>query len=510
MDYFRILNLRKEPFSNSPEPEFFFRAARHVDCLQKLELGIRLHRGLHVVIGPVGTGKTTLCRELISRLAQEEDGGTPIETHLILDPSFSSSFEFLSTVARMFGTAAASGDRSDWQIKEDIKNDLFERGVREKKTIVLIIDEGQKIPDFCIEILREFLNYETNDRKLLQIVIFAQDEFSGVLKERPNFTDRANLFYSLGPLSFLETRSMIRFRIRKASAMEEAPPSLFTPTGFWAVYRVTGGYPRKIINLCHQVILTLIIQNRSKAGWFLVHSCARRVEPSPGGRMRWAAAGVGAIALIVLMIALVPGWIGTGRQESPKANLLPPSDAAVEVKKPPVKEETLSQKVPAKPQPMPRMLGTLKIRQGKTVWWRLNDIYGQAGKGHLEAIRRANPHIRNINRVTANETVHLPALPVRSNPLASGTYWVRVASGDSLAETYRLFEDYRALFPALWFVPYWNSEEGLVFAVLMKDGFGSQEAALSAMAKLPPQLSSGARVAAANQWKADTVFFTGS
>jgi general secretion pathway protein A len=410
----------------------------------------------------------------------------------------------------MFGIRVTPGEQSEWQIKEDIKNGLFERGVREKKTVVLIIDEGQKIPDFCIEILREFLNYETNDRKLLQIVIFAQDEFAGAMKERPNFADRVNLFYSLGPLSFLETRSMIRFRIRKASAMEEAPPSLFTPAGFWAVYRVTGGYPRKIINLCHQVILALIIQNRSKAGWFLVHSCARRVEPSPGGRMRWAAAGAGAIVLIILMIALVPGWIGTDRQERPNVNLLPPSDAAVEVKKPLVKEAAFFQKVAAKPQPMPRMLGTLTIRQGKTVWWRLNDIYGQAGKGHLEAIRRANPHIRNINRITANETVHLPALPARLNPLAPGRYWVKIASGNSLTETYRLFEEYRALFPALWFVPYWNSEEGLVFAVLMKDGFGNQEAALDAMAKLPPQISSGARVASSNQWKADTVFFTGS
>ena len=88
MDYFKILNLKKEPFSNSPEPEFFFQSVKHVGCLQKLELAVRLRRGLSVVVGEVGTGKTTLCRQLILRFAASEEDKKQIETHLILDPSF--------------------------------------------------------------------------------------------------------------------------------------------------------------------------------------------------------------------------------------------------------------------------------------------------------------------------------------------------------------------------------------------------------------------------------------
>src|SRR5512136_876262 len=201
MDYFRILNLKKEPFSNSPEPEFFFQSVKHVSCLQKLELAIRLCRGLSVVVGDVGTGKTTLCRQLILKFASAEEDGRRFETHLVMDPSFTNALEFLSTVAITFGVCGNDIDISEWQLKENIKNYLFGKGIDEGKIVVLIIDEGQKLPDYCIEILREFLNYETNEYKLLQIVIFAQNEFEQVIREHPNFADRISLCHHLRPLS---------------------------------------------------------------------------------------------------------------------------------------------------------------------------------------------------------------------------------------------------------------------------------------------------------------------
>ena len=76
MDYFSILNLNKEPFSNSPDPEYFFQSRQHYGCLQKIELSLRLRRGLNVVIGDVGAGKTTLCRQLIRRFAGDEGSET--------------------------------------------------------------------------------------------------------------------------------------------------------------------------------------------------------------------------------------------------------------------------------------------------------------------------------------------------------------------------------------------------------------------------------------------------
>jgi general secretion pathway protein A len=221
-----------------------------------------------------------------------------VETHLLLDPSFSNPRELLTAVAQSFGLPDAGAAKSEWQIKEGIKNHLFQRGVDEKKTVVLILDEGQKLPEFCLELLREFLNYETNECKLLQIVIFAQNEFRQILESHANFADRVNQYYFLGPLNFRETRTMIRFRLEQAGR-EEGSPFLFTLPGMWAIYRATGGYPRKIVTLCHQIMLSLIIQNRVKAGWWLVRSTTGRAMPEMIRKERWAAARV----FLVLLLA---------------------------------------------------------------------------------------------------------------------------------------------------------------------------------------------------------------
>jgi len=175
----------------------------------------------------------------------------------------------------MFKGAMPAEVSDKWQAKELIKQYLFRKGVDEKKTVILIIDEGQKIPLFCLEILREFLNYETNEYKLLQIVIFAQREFEKTLKEHANLADRINLYLELGPMNFGDTRLMIQYRLNQASHGAKAP-AYFSYAALWAIFRSSGGYPRKIINLCHRSLLTMIIQNRNKAGWLLARSCINR------------------------------------------------------------------------------------------------------------------------------------------------------------------------------------------------------------------------------------------
>ena len=134
MEYFNLLEFNKEPFSNSPEPEFLFASPQHNTCLQMLELAVRLRRGLNIVIGAVGTGKTTLCRKLIQQLSVPAASDSPeIETFLLLDPAVAGQLDFVKTVASILGIANISVDDHEWQVKEKIKTFFSKRVSRNKK-----------------------------------------------------------------------------------------------------------------------------------------------------------------------------------------------------------------------------------------------------------------------------------------------------------------------------------------------------------------------------------------
>jgi len=100
MSYFGVLNLEREPFSTSPDPSFFYRSTEHYTALNRLEIAIRLKRGLSLILGDVGTGKTTLSRTLLQSFSQEED---EYIFHLILDPSFKSEYQFFAHLTKVFG-----------------------------------------------------------------------------------------------------------------------------------------------------------------------------------------------------------------------------------------------------------------------------------------------------------------------------------------------------------------------------------------------------------------------
>ncbi len=255
MSYYTVLGLTKEPFSTSPDPAFFFRSSSHVQALTRLEIAIRLRRGLSLILGDVGTGKTTLARTLLANFPQE-DG---FNFHMLLDPSFESEYQFLLHLSRLLGIRAVSF-KSTLDCRESIEHHLFQGGVMEGRTTVLVIDEGQKLSLDMLENLRVLLNYETNEFKLLQVVIFAQMELLGRVRRIKNFIDRAALKYIINPLSEEETAQMIVFRLHSAGLPEG--PALFTPEAIRAVYQSTQGYPRRIALLCHGALESLVMHDK--------------------------------------------------------------------------------------------------------------------------------------------------------------------------------------------------------------------------------------------------------
>ncbi|MBI4336033.1 MAG: AAA family ATPase [Candidatus Omnitrophica bacterium] len=254
MSYYEALNLKKEPFSTSPDPDFFYRSVAHNTALQRLEIAVRLRRGLSLILGDVGTGKTTLSRILIQLFGQEDN----FIFHMMLDPSHKSEFQFLYSLTKMFNVIPTF--RSTLDYKESIERYLFQKGVDEKKTIVLIIDEGQKLTPTFLEILRTLLNYETNEYKLLQLVILAQMEILPRIKRIKNFYDRVILKYIINPLDENETSQMIEFRLRQAGL--EPSSRLFSDAAVGLIYQTSMGYPRKISILCHNALETLVMNDK--------------------------------------------------------------------------------------------------------------------------------------------------------------------------------------------------------------------------------------------------------
>jgi len=561
MDYFSILNLNREPFSNSPDPDYFYHSRQHLDCLQKLELSLHLRRGLNVIIGEVGTGKTTLCRQLIRRFSQRKE----METHLILDPLFKDSGDFLATVVKLLSGKKMPEGTTDWQAKEFIKHSLFRKGVDQKKITVLIVDEGQKIPAFCLELLREFLNYETNEYKLLQIVIFAQKEFEAVIRQHPNFGDRINLYHHLKALSFRDTSMMIRYRLEKSSTTPQKL-DLFTRPALFAIYQATAGYPRKIINLCHQCILAMIIQNKSKVGYLLVRRCATRVftPDRPVRRRMPAAIAVAAALAAVLLWAGVsgrlplPSWQWEAlwpRQEAPALEIakpLPPAPPVAETPAPlaapepapavaaapsaeptglpaaapePVSTEALppaAVTAPAleTPKPAPEVaalratvqsprpmetLGTLNLRRNETISGLIHKVYGNYSNKNFRAIILANPHIVDPDLVEVGRPIQLPAIPVGVKPLIKNVWWVKIAEKGSLQEGFDLLRTYPESAPPARLIPCWQPATGLRFIVILKQLFSSPEAAGLRVTLLPPSLSASGEVM--GSWGEETVFY---
>jgi general secretion pathway protein A len=271
MSYYKVLGFGKEPFSTSPDPEFFYESRAHEAVLTNLMIELRLRRGLSVVLGDVGTGKTTLSRKLI-QLLRSNDG---IVFNIILDPGFDSVELFLTKIARNFELALPP-HATIIDVQEALERFLFQKGVVEGKTVVLIVDEAQKLNEVTLEALRVLLNYETNEYKLLQLILLGQLELYGKIAAISNFLDRISFKYTLNPLDEEETRSLIDFRTRQAGY--EAKMFLFLDGAIREIHRYTRGYPRQIAMICHKCLKSLVIKRKSVIDEALVREVIEEEE----------------------------------------------------------------------------------------------------------------------------------------------------------------------------------------------------------------------------------------
>ncbi len=214
----------------------------------------RLKRGLSVVLGDIGLGKTTLGRKLIQML-RERPG---FVFHMVLDPTYPSEDLFFHELIRTLEIELPTATPTLVDYRDALERFLFRKGLEERQTTVLIIDEAHKLNALSLEALRVLLNYETNDAKLLQLVLLGQMELLPILINLPNFADRISLKCTLRPLSIAETQEMIEFRLQEAGRTSRNP--LFLPEAVAAIHEYTDGYPRRISMICHQALRQVVMQ----------------------------------------------------------------------------------------------------------------------------------------------------------------------------------------------------------------------------------------------------------
>jgi general secretion pathway protein A len=242
--YNEFYGFSEAPFSITPDPRFLFFSARHQEAFNHLLFGIRERKGFIQLTGEVGAGKTTLCRALLEELGPE------VETALILNPVLTAP-QLLRSILAELGVAVGRIDRA--RCLEELNRYLLEQ-VAAGRDVVLIVDEAQDLSAELLEQVRLLSNLETDQRKLLQIVLIGQPELRGLL-DQPRLRQlrqRITVRYHLGPLSREETERYIRYRLLVAGA--NSRPT-FTRWALAGIHRYAGGVPRLINAVADKTLL---------------------------------------------------------------------------------------------------------------------------------------------------------------------------------------------------------------------------------------------------------------
>jgi general secretion pathway protein A len=268
--------LRERPFNLTPDPRFLFLSASHREALAHVLYGIDQGEGFIAVTGEVGTGKTTLCRTLLERLAPET------EVAYLFNPALDPD-ELLCAIALEFGLPSAGADRAERN--DRLNGFLLDVNARGRRAL-LIVDEAQNLSTTTLEQIRLLSNLETARSKLIQIVLFGQPELDAKLDsaELRQLRQRISVRCRLGSLSDAEARDYVRHRIRVAAGDEL---ELFTPGALREIRRRARGIPRLVNLLADRSLLAGFADGARQVDGSHVGRAAREILSARRARGGW-------------------------------------------------------------------------------------------------------------------------------------------------------------------------------------------------------------------------------
>lgn len=291
MSYLEHFGLTEEPFSNAPVSRFYFESPQHQQALVRLSHAVSRMRGLSVLVGDIGAGKTTLARRLLDALPEEEYEAA---LFVIIHSGVTASW-LLRRIALQLGVENPA------QEKLALLSQLYQRLMQiheQGRKAVVLIDEAQMLE--TRELMEEFrglLNLEVPERKLISFVFFGLPEIERNLRLDPPLAQRVAMRYRLEPLNAESTRSYVEHRIHTAGG--GANP--LTPAAIEVLHRVSGGSPRIINTLCDNALFEAYLAGETTVDAPRIEEIARNlalgVAEASGGNGAAASAPAGNVDL---------------------------------------------------------------------------------------------------------------------------------------------------------------------------------------------------------------------
>lgn len=263
--------LSQKPFSITSNPSFLFLSRRHREALAHLTYGIRERVGFIEITGEVGTGKTTVCRALLNQLDEKT------KTAFIFNSNLSES-QLMQTIVEDLGIKTAQ--KSKGALFSELNRFLIDQ-LALGNNVVLIIDEAQNLSARLLEQVRMLSNLESENEKLLQIVLVGQPELREKLASPGlrQLRQRIAVRYHIEALNQEETGQYIRHRLQLAGANDASP--VFDEAALAAVYRYSKGIPRLINMICNKALLTGFVLEETGITEDIVNRSIQELEGAP-------------------------------------------------------------------------------------------------------------------------------------------------------------------------------------------------------------------------------------
>ena len=299
-DYF---GFNENPFSIAPNPRYLYMSTMHQEALAHLVYGTTSKGCIVLLTGEIGTGKTTISRYFLEKLPRSTD------IAFIINPKLT-GYELLASVCDEFGIKVTLPEPSTKNYIDSL-NDFLLKAYSANRQTVLVIDEAQNLDLDVLEMLRLLTNLETDQQKLLKIVLLGQSELRSILA-RPDLeqiNQRITSRYHLKGLKRADVEAYIAHRIMVAGGGRS---TFFTSRALNEIYRTSRGIPRLINSLCDHALLGAYSENKQQVDKKIAQKAAAEIfgDNAPGHRPK-ASFRLLLTAGIMLILVLVGLWFGS-------------------------------------------------------------------------------------------------------------------------------------------------------------------------------------------------------